>query len=147
MNRLSTILLLCLPVVAQPCAASELPEPTAAQDEPDIWSRTKSAADALLRQSRETADQWWQQSHDSADELWQRSQEAAGEAWQSTREYLGHGGPDHFGRLWNQLLPTLEETLGGGRKAPGDRWMRFRNFTPFVPPALPPGVVSIQSPL
>jgi len=111
MNRLSTILLLCLPVVAQPCAASELPEPTAAQDEPDIWSRTKSAADALLRQSRETADQWWQQSHDSADELWQRSQEAAGEAWQSTREYLGHGGPDHFGRLWNQLLPTLEETL------------------------------------
>jgi len=111
MKQFTPAPLLCLLVLTAPCPASEVKEPAIPAEDADLWSRTKSTAEEWLDLSREKADQWWQDSQDSAAEIWQRSRGAADEAWRSTREYLGQGDPNHFGQLWNRLLPTLNEAL------------------------------------
>jgi hypothetical protein len=107
----TTTMLLCLLIPPLSGYASDLPEPGLPGRDTEIRDRTASAGDDWLKRSQETADQWWQSSQETAEELWQRSREAADAAWESTRDYLGRGEPDHFDRLWDQLLPTLEETL------------------------------------
>jgi len=100
MNRLPPWLLLVLLTAAPAFSASETPAPAATGEDSDIWSRAKARADDWMRRSQETAD-----------DLWQRSRTAAGEAWEGARGYLDQGEPNLFGRVWGQVLPTLEETL------------------------------------
>lgn len=114
MNRL-IILTLLLPTLAGAAVADPAAAPSAAAADTDLWTRTREGADA-----------WWERSRESAEGWWQRGQEAADAAWQGTRGLLGNGAePDHFGTVWKEVLPTLEETLALQERhesLPEDRW-------------------------
>lgn len=99
-NRFPLTALLCLLVPALSCLASEPTGPAPAATAPGLWSKT-----------RDTAGDWWQRSRDTAGDWWQRSRETADEAWQSTRGLLEQGRQDRFGQVWDQVLPTLADTL------------------------------------
>jgi hypothetical protein len=113
MNRPIIALLLLAADSAVP--ADPAPESSAGSGEGDLWTRTREGADA-----------WWERSRESAGDWWQWSQEAADTAWQGTRGLLGEDGePDHFGTVWTQVLPTLEETLALQERhegLPEERW-------------------------
>ncbi len=99
MTRLRFTSSLCLLLLAHPALGADAEKPTAEQ-ESEVWSRT-----------RQTADEWWERSQETAGEWWQRSRETAGDAWESTRGLLSEGDQNHFGRVWDQVLPKLEDTL------------------------------------
>lgn len=99
MTRLRFTSSLCLLLLAHPALGADAEKPTA-EEESEVWSRT-----------RQTADEWWERSQETAGEWWQRSRETAGEAWESTRGLLSEGDQNHFGRVWDQVLPKLEDTL------------------------------------
>lgn len=108
MKRPALTALLCL--LATAAAAEAPPDPGGG----DLWSRT-----------REEAGAWWERSRASADEWWQRGQEAASGTWESTRGLFDPGEQDHFGTVWKEVLPTLEETLALTERhetLPEDRW-------------------------
>ncbi len=99
MTRLHFTSSLCLLLLAHPALGADAEKPTA-EEESEVWSRT-----------RQTADEWWERSQETAGEWWQRSRETAGDAWESTRGLLSEGDQNHFGRVWDQVLPKLEDTL------------------------------------
>ncbi len=99
MTRLRFTSSLCLLLLAHPALGADAEKPTA-EEESEVWSRT-----------RQTADEWWERSQETAGEWWQRSRETAGDAWESTRGLLSEGDQNHFGRVWDQVLPKLEDTL------------------------------------
>ncbi len=100
MNKLNLTFFLCALLAVHNCSIAETAEPAPTAQDADASSRSKSSVDDWLQRSRETADEWWRD-----------SQSAMDAAWDSTREYLGPREADHFGQLWDQLVPTLEETL------------------------------------
>ncbi len=99
MTRLRFTSSFCLLLLAHPALGADAEKPTA-EEESEVWSRT-----------RQTADEWWERSQETAGEWWQRSRETAGDAWESTRGLLSEGDQNHFGRVWDQVLPKLEDTL------------------------------------
>jgi hypothetical protein len=111
--------LILLPLLLQIVIGAAAADPTSGSNDPaedsDLWSRTREGADA-----------WWERSRESAGDWWQRGQEAADAAWQGTQGLLGNGEePDHFGTVWREVLPTLEETLALQERQetlPEERW-------------------------
>ena len=110
MNRLFPIALISLLVIGPMAPAAPSPgAPTSAN--PDLLDKTRESAEALWEQSSGTVRDLWRKSRESAGDWLERSQETADEAWSSTRDYLEPAEVDHFGQVWDQVLPTLEETL------------------------------------
>ena len=100
MNKLPLAALLCLLLPASSLPASDSGAASPGTDQSGIWTRTREGADA-----------WWKRSRESVDEWWQRSRETAGAAWEDTRSILGQGDGNRFARLWDEVVPTLGETL------------------------------------
>jgi len=107
MKPLSPAALLCALLAALPA----FPQAQADKRGPGLVEEAKRGADALWKDSRDSALELWQRSKEKADEWWQQSRETADEAWGSTRHYLSSDEPDRFTRMWEEVLPTLEETL------------------------------------
>ncbi len=99
MTRSRLTALLCLLCQALPALGADVVESTG-EGESKVWSRAHQAAG-----------EWWQRSQESAGEWLELSREAAGEAWESTRGLLQESDQDHFGRVWDRVLPKLEQTL------------------------------------
>ena len=79
-----------------PAAADMEPDGT----DPDPW-----------RQTRDTADAWWERSRDVAEDLWQDTLQTTNDIWKDTRDLWIDQHGDSFTQIWNELLPTLEQTL------------------------------------
>ena len=86
------------------------PVPPGPQDR-SLWEQSRQEAEDLWRRSRDHAGRWLEGSQQGAQGLWQDSKQKAGEAWDTTRRYLGPTPQTGFARLWEEVLPTLEETL------------------------------------
>ena len=109
-----------------PAAPSGSPEslPRDPQDG-SLWEHSWQGAEDLWRRSKDSAGRWLEGGQEGAQGLWQDSKQKAGEAWDTTRRYLGPAPQSGFARLWEGVLPTLEETLAlEERQAslPEDRW-------------------------
>jgi hypothetical protein len=76
-----------------------------------VWGTSGDRVEELWRRSKEAAERWWDDSQQGAEDIWQRSRDKARAAWQETRRYLQPAAEDHFARVWDGVLPTLEETL------------------------------------
>ncbi len=110
-----------------PAAPSGSPEslPRDPQDG-SLWEHSWQGAEELWRRSKDSAGRWLEGGQEGAQGLWQDSKQKAGEAWDTTRRYLGPAPQSGFARLWEGVLPTLEETLAlEERQAslPEDRWL------------------------
>ncbi len=110
-----------------PAAPSGSPEslPRDPQDG-SLWEHSWQGAEDLWRRSKDSAGRWLEGGQEGAQGLWQDSKQKAGEAWDTTRRYLGPAPQSGFARLWEGVLPTLEETLAlEERQAslPEDRWL------------------------
>lgn len=53
----------------------------------------------------------WQRSVDQASDLLRQSREMADDAWRRVRGWFDEDPGQEFGRLWNRILPKLDETL------------------------------------
>ena len=53
----------------------------------------------------------WQHSVDQAADLWRQSREKADDAWGRIHGWFDEDPRQEFGRLWNRILPKLDETL------------------------------------
>jgi hypothetical protein len=111
MNPSPTTALLLALFLVLPASSAEPGQPAAHGDQPDTRDRAGRTANDWLQQSREAAEGAWQGTRDSAGRLWEDTRNAAGGAWESTRELLEPQARDHFGEVWDQVIPTLEETL------------------------------------
>lgn len=69
-----------------------------------------SAGGEELKTVQDTDPSVWETSRRAVGGLWERSQTLAGKAWEDTRRWLGDGGDD-FGRVWEGIVPKLEQTL------------------------------------
>lgn len=76
-----------------------------------LWDQSWQGAEDLWRRSKDSAGRWLEGGQEGAQGLWQDSKQKAGEAWDTTRRYLGPAPQTGFARLWEGVLPTLEETL------------------------------------
>ena len=96
MYRIAISLLAFLLLSTSACAerSDSSPEDSAAQ--PGFW---------------EGVQHWWTGSQESLESFWQKSQDQTETAWQDTRRYLTPRTRDQFAVLWDEALPTLEETL------------------------------------
>lgn len=104
-----------------PAARDQMPGVT----EPSLWDKSLGTAGDLWRGTKESAGRWFEGSQHGAETLWQGSKQTAGSAWDTTRRYLGPDPQANFARLWDGVLPTLEETLAlQERQAslPENRW-------------------------
>ncbi|MBP9604051.1 MAG: hypothetical protein KBE53_08210, partial [Chromatiaceae bacterium] len=112
-----------------PAAVPATPPPARDQmpgvTEPSLWDKSLGTAGDLWRGTKESAGRWFEGSQHGAETLWQGSKQTAGSAWDTTRRYLGPDPQANFARLWDGVLPTLEETLAlQERQAnlPENRW-------------------------
>ena len=88
------------------------PAPAGLTDEAAaLWQQSQARVQELWQQSRESAGELLDQSGMTASDWWQRSRSATLDAWQQTREALAPAEADAFGRIWTDVVPTLEETL------------------------------------
>ena len=111
--------------VAGTATAPAAPEVLPGMTEPTLWDKSLGTAGDLWRGTKESAGRWFEGSQHGAETLWQGSKQTAGSAWDTTRRYLGPDPQANFARLWDGVLPTLEETLAlQERQAnlPENRW-------------------------
>ena len=111
MSRFLLSLLLGLWLSSTCAWAQSEPQPQPDGADTGLWEQSRETMDDLWRRSRDKADSWWEGSRESAGELWERSRATADDAWNGTRRYLEPQPEDHFGEVWDGVLPTLEETL------------------------------------
>ena len=110
---------------AVPAPAPAAPEAPSGVAKPTLWDKSLGTAGDLWRGTKESAGRWFEGSQHGAKTLWQGSKQTAGSAWDTTRRYLGPDPQANFARLWDGVLPTLEETLAlQERQAnlPENRW-------------------------
>lgn len=104
-----------------PAAPNQIP----GSSEPTLWDKSLVTAGNLWRDTKASAGHWFEGSQQGAETLWQGSKKTAGAAWDTTRRYLEPDPQANFARLWDGVLPTLEETLAlQERQAtlPKSRW-------------------------
>jgi hypothetical protein len=99
-----------IPGMGEGNEALSVPAPDEGEEDTRV-DDSRNRAQELWQESSETAGRWWEDSQRSAAELWLRSREKATQAWQETRRHLEPEAEDHFARVWDGVLPTLEETL------------------------------------
>jgi uncharacterized small protein (DUF1192 family) len=97
-----------------------------AVSEASLWDKSLGTAEDLWRRTQDSAGRWLEGPQQGAETLWQGSKQTAGTAWDTTLRYLGPDPQANFARLWDGVLPTLEETLAlQERQAslPERRWL------------------------
>lgn len=105
-----------------PASRDEMP----AVSEASLWDKSLGTAEDLWRRTQDSAGRWLEGPQQGAETLWQGSKQTAGTAWDTTLRYLGPDPQANFARLWDGVLPTLEETLAlQERQAslPERRWL------------------------
>lgn len=111
---MKSLLTICIPLMfillpVAPAAAGEQSSPD--NNRAGVWDQTRETAQEWWQRSRESAGAAWNDTRDIAEKLWDDTQDNAGGAWDSTRELLEAEDTDHFGKIWDQALPKLDETL------------------------------------
>jgi len=112
MNPLcKTCLLFALVLMSGVQAAdSDVPSPVP-NETTGTWNQTRQTAQEWWERSRESAEDAWSDTAETAERLWKETRETAGSTWDSTSELLQAPDSDHFGEVWDQVLPKLRETL------------------------------------
>jgi hypothetical protein len=111
MKYLPTLVFCLGLIMASEVPGADMEPPPPGEGPADTWDRTRQTAKEWWRRSRESADEAWKDTEDTLDKLWEQTRDAAGGAWDSTRELLQTQETDHFGQVWDRVLPTLQETL------------------------------------
>jgi len=111
MTSLCTTTLLFPLFLAFPVVSADSGGPLPQHEPRDTWVRARETAKQWLQHSREAAEGAWDETSSSAGRLWEDTRDAAGGAWENTRELLTARGGNRFSEVWDQVLPTLGETL------------------------------------
>lgn len=59
-----------------------------------------------------TDEGYWERSRKTADQFWKKSVEITNSAWENTLRFVLEGADEYdFARIWNEIVPLLQETL------------------------------------
>jgi hypothetical protein len=111
MRSLTTTVLAIPLFLIVPALLADPSQPSIQDQQPSPLDRAGETAAEWLHRSRDAAEGRWDDTRDTAGQLWEDTRDAVGGAWESARELLGPRPKDHFGEVWDQMLPKLDETL------------------------------------